>query len=136
MKKLGSFEYRNIVSNVTDSLTRLLEIMFSKAIPGIQAKDMIIDEVYFTSIYGNSLRTYNMIKTTYEAERFIKSVFDQQNSPHCCCNNPCLNDNCHTCVDLYKLYLHRSRELKKKRSTIYYDGLVYSFFYLVLIPKF
>lgn len=122
--------------NVTDSLTRSLEIIFSKMIPSeMQSGDMKIDEVYFAGKFGNLLKTYNKIKTTPEAEKFLKAVFDQQNLPHCSQNHPCISADCITCVELYKFYLHRSRLLKKRRSLIYYEGLVYSFFLFILIPS-
>lgn len=123
--------------NVTDSLTHLLEIMFSKGIPkGMKTADLKdkMDSVYFTSCFGNMFYFDYCTKTIPEAEQFLKKVFEKHNSPDCCRNKPCMKERCKQCLDLYRLHLYKSKQLKECRSKIYYHGLVGDFFSSILIP--
>lgn len=110
--------------NVTDSLTYLLEIMFSKGIPkGIKNADVKekMDLVYFTQIFGN-LDFY--VKKITDAEQFLLSIFEKSNSLDCCRSHPCFKEDCKRCLDLYRLHLYKKKQLKDHRRYIYYHGLV------------
>jgi len=106
---------------VTDSLTKSLEILFSERFPnGINKKDMKMkmDEIYFTRKYTPYLQSYNSTRTTLDAERFLKSVFDQQKNRFAVMIVLVARLIVLTCVDLDKFSLSKQNTQQKKKYDI------------------